>query len=122
MRLSTLSTVIISFGLGLFIAFMGTVRLADKFQTEREYAVVKIQSLQSCYFSAVKLGKVNPDVADKFCREYSDSSLQTYREVGIQMDQITDEMYSPVNYYKAQLKKLFAKPPAVSTTISYPSE
>jgi hypothetical protein len=90
--------------LGLLISFNGTIYLIEPLQSEREKTIVKIQSLQSCYYSAVKFGKMDPDKSDKFCTQHSDTTLENYTDIAQQMDKITDEQYSPSKFYYQRFK------------------
>lgn len=93
--------------LGLLLSFNATLILVEPLQVEREKTIVKIQSLQSCYFSAVKFAKIDPDKSAEFCDKHSADTTANYSEIAQKMDEITDQQYTPRNYYGRKIKSWF---------------
>lgn len=90
--------------LGILLSFNLTIKLLEPLQAERDRTTVKIQSLQSCYFSAVKFAKMDPDKSSEFCEQHSKETTENYADIAKQMDEMTDQMYSPGRYYSRQVK------------------
>lgn len=90
--------------LGIFLSFNLTLTLIEPYQRDRDVTTTKIQSLQSCYFSAVKFAGQDPDKSAEFCDKHSREATEHYSDIADQMDQITDQKYSPVQYYWKKIK------------------
>lgn len=92
--------------LGMFLAFNLTILFLEPIQKERDLGIVKVQSLQSCYFSAVKFAKQDPEESAKFCEQHSTTTTENFHDIANQMDEITDKKYSPVSFYYSKLMNL----------------
>lgn len=90
--------------LGMVFSFNATIWLIEPYQHERDVTITKIQSLQSCYFTATKFAKMGHEESAKFCEAHSAETTENFTDIAVQMDQMTDEMYSPVNYYSKKVK------------------
>ena len=97
--------------LGTLLSFNITLKLVEKYQFERDITTTRIQSLQSCYFSAVKLGAVDPAKAEEFCLKHSEDTTVNYRDISKQMEYLTDQQYSFSNFYANKIKKIFYSKP-----------
>lgn len=94
--------------LGILLSFNITLKLVEDYQFERDITTTKLQSLQSCYFSAVKLGAVDPTRAEEFCLTHSKETTENYRDISRQMEYLTDQQYSLSNFYTSKFKKIFS--------------
>lgn len=79
---------------GLFVMNI-TIWKLDQVQTESQVSLVKIQSLQSCYFTAVKFGGKSPEESGAFCEKHSAEITENFQDIAKQMDEITDKQFMP---------------------------
>lgn len=86
--------------LGLVLSFNLTLWVIDPIAKERDLAIVRVQSLQSCFFASVKFAKMGIPESEEFCLKHSDTTTENFHDIAVQMDEITDKQYSPWNYYK----------------------
>ncbi len=86
--------------LGLVLSFNLTLWAIDPIAKERDLAIVRVQSLQSCYFASVKFAKMDPSASEEFCLKHSDTTTENFHDIALQMDEITDKQYRPWNYYQ----------------------
>lgn len=90
--------------IGLILSFNLTIKFLEPLQAERDITTVKIQSLQSCYFTAVKFANMDPDKSAEFCDQHSKMATENYEDIARKMDEITDKRYDPSNYYGRKIK------------------
>ena len=89
--------------------FIFTMKILEPYQLEREKSIIKIQSLQSCYFSLTKKGNGNIVENSNFCLEHSKKTTKNYIDIGYQMNKIVDKQYSPATYWSSIIKREFRK-------------
>jgi hypothetical protein len=93
--------------LGMVLSFNLTLWAIDPILKERDLNIVRVQSLQSCYFASVKFANMDPDKSSEFCNKHKDFTVETFHDIAVQMDKITDEQFSPINYYSNFLKNKY---------------
>lgn len=93
--------------LGMILSFNLTLMALDPLAAERDKAIVRVQSLQSCYFASVRFAKMDPAKSEEFCLNHSNVTTETFKDIAVQMDAITDKQYSPWVYYGSKIKAWF---------------
>lgn len=82
--------------LGSMIMLVGLSININNVNREKENQMVYQLSLQSCFFNLTKKAGMNPDISTSLCDKYSTDTMNTYSEISIQMDKITDKKYAPI--------------------------
>ncbi len=82
------------FVMGCFLSFIFTLKFVEPIQERSEITIVQIQSLQSCYFSAVKLGKVDHKKASEFCLNHQEQTVRNFTDISSQMNSYYDNKYT----------------------------
>lgn len=83
---------------GVFITTTILIPQLGKMTDQREVEHTKLIALQSCYYSAVKIGEADEKIAQIFCNKYSEDLAGTYRDITIQMNKIIDDQYQIVPF------------------------
>lgn len=98
----------VSLRVSMFAVFMlggsvfgySALKFNDRINFQRERTIVYFSSMNSCYFSLSQQfnTQLNEDFKKRFCRENSERLSETFDDISVQMDQITNKKYSEIRF------------------------